>query len=84
MYTQFFEGYDWDVAEAERIVTCETGGTWNPLTVGDAGERGLFQIHPIHFWRFDADRLFDPVYNTWAAFQLYQERGWKPWSCWNR
>lgn len=73
--------YPWPINEAFRIVDCETGGTWNPLAVGALGERGLFQIHPIHFWRFDADRLFDPEYNTWAAYQLYREGGWTPWSC---
>ena len=34
---------------ALNVALCETGGTLNPYARGSAGERGLFQIHPVHF-----------------------------------
>lgn len=74
--------YGWDCATAMRVVDCETGGTWDPGSVSSYGEIGWFQINPIHFWRFDASRLADPVYNTACAWELYAESGWAPWrSC---
>lgn len=67
---------------AIRIALCETGGTLNPRAVGRAGERGLFQIHPVHFSWAQPGRLFDPVWNSRVAFRL--SRGgtrWGPWTC---
>lgn len=67
---------------AIRVVACETGGTFNARAVGRAGERGLFQIHPVHFSWAQPARLFDPVWNSRVAYRL--SRGgtnWRPWSC---
>lgn len=69
-------------AAAIRVARCETGGTFNPRAVGRAGERGLFQIHPVHFSWAQPHRLFDPVWNSRVAFRL--SRGgtnWRPWTC---
>lgn len=77
---------------ALRIASCETGGTFDPRSRGKAGERGWFQIHPIHFGtvirssvgaiRVDRDRLYDPAYNTRVAYVLSNGgRDWRPWSC---
>lgn len=67
---------------AIRVAKCETGGTFSPRALGSAGERGLFQIHPVHFGSFDKRRLFEPRYNTRAAFRLSRGgRDWSPWSC---
>lgn len=78
--------HDWDCATAMRVVDCETGGTWDPGSLGIYDEIGWFQIHPIHFHRFDPARLSDPAYNTACAWELYAERGWVPWyssyACW--
>lgn len=63
-------------------------------TVGGAGERGVFQIHPGHFdgrWGVEwlpaaagvtwAD-MFDPAANTRAAWHLSKKgRNWGPWTC---
>ena len=65
-----------------RIASCETGGTFSASAVGDAGERGWFQIHPVHAGSFDWDRLFDPRYNTQAAWRLSSHgTDATPWAC---
>jgi len=67
-------------AYALRIARCESN--LNPRAVGRAGERGIFQLHPVHFRRFNAARLFDPAYNARAAFVLSRGgRDWSPWTC---
>ena len=67
---------------AIRVATCETGGTLYPRALGRAGERGLFQIHPVHFRTFDRRRLFEILYNVRAAFRLSRGgRDWSPWTC---
>jgi hypothetical protein len=61
----------------------------DPRAVGHAGERGIFQIHPVHAswlgprWR----KMFDPVENARAARNLTRmpdgnggRQGWRPWS----
>ena len=67
---------------ALRVAHCETGGTFNPWARGRAGERGLFQIHPIHFSWLDESRLWLPGYNSLIAFRLSRGgRDWGAWSC---
>ena len=74
--------YDWDCATAMRIVACETGRTFDPGAVGAAGERGWFQIHPIHWGKPQCSgNLFDPVVNTACAYSIWAAQGWWPWSC---
>lgn len=73
--------------KALRVARCESG--FDPRAVGRAGERGIFQIHPIH-WRgpkglvrlmgIDPAALFDPVVNTEVAYKL--SRGGTDWSAW--
>ena len=63
---------------AWRVVLCESRG--NPRAVGGAGERGLFQIHPIHFRWAQPHRLFDPTWNAKVAYRL--SRGGTNWSHW--
>ena len=63
---------------ALRVAHCETGGTFNPRARGRAGERGLFQIHPIHFSWLDETRLWLPGYNSQIAYRL--SRGGRDWS----
>lgn len=65
-----------------RVVKCETGGTYNPRSLGRAGERGLFQIHPVHFSSLDPGRLFERAYNARVAFRLsHGGTDWSPWTC---
>lgn len=67
---------------AIRVARCETGGTFDPRAVGRAGERGIFQIHPVHFGWAQPRRLFDPVWNSRVAYRLSRGgRDWRPWSC---
>ncbi len=75
--------YDWPGAFA--IVDCESG--WNPLAVSWTGSRGLFQLMPVHAWRF-AQRgwdywvdVFVPERNVAIAYELWVEQGWAPWDC---
>jgi Lysozyme like domain len=77
---QVFTG--WRCGPALRVARCETGGTFYARALGRAGERGLFQIHPVHFRTFDRRRLFEPRYNARAAFRLSRGgRDWSPWTC---
>ena len=71
-------------AKALSVVYCES--RFNTGTVGAAGERGLFQIHPVHI-PYLADRgmswdaMFDPASNIAYAYDLYSRSGWGPWTC---
>lgn len=65
---------------AIRVARCES--RLDPRAVGGAGERGLFQIHPVHFSWADPRRLFEPIYNARVAYRL--SRGgtsWRAWTC---
>ena len=76
--------YDWDPDKARSIVMCETGGA--QYAVGALGERGPWQIHPLHSWRFERrgwafDDAFDWEHSTAIAYELYSEQGFAPWTC---
>lgn len=65
---------------AIRVARCES--RLYPRALGRAGERGLFQIHPVHFGWAQPWRLFDPVWNSKVAYRL--SRGgtnWRHWTC---
>jgi hypothetical protein len=70
--------------KALAVAWCES--RHNPMVVGGAGERGLFQIHPVHI-PYLADlgltweQMFDPVANTNYAYALWSRSGWGPWTC---
>jgi hypothetical protein len=70
-------------AKALSVVRCESG--FNPGVVGGAGERGLFQIHPVHAPNLGAyggwDAMFDPAANIAYAYALFSGSGWGPWTC---
>lgn len=80
-------------AQALAVGGCETGGTWDVRALGKAGERGWFQIHPVHFGTVirsryvgsiyvDKSRLYDPRYNARVAYVLSDGgRNWQPWTC---
>lgn len=72
--------------EAVRVSHCETVGTFDPHSTGDAGERGLMQIHPVHKERiarmgFTWDQMYEPGPNLEVAAAIYAESGWRPWTC---
>ncbi len=56
------------------ISYCESG--WDQNETGDAGERGWFQIHPIH-----SDSTYDPVGNVAAANRI--SNGGTDWGAWS-
>jgi len=69
---------------AVRIAWCESRHL--PDAEGQARERGLFQIHPVHqAWIGDYGFTWDDMYkvdpNIQIAKVLYDEQGWKPWTC---
>jgi hypothetical protein len=73
-----------DCAKALSVAWCES--SYNPHTVGSAGERGLMQIHPVHIgnlsnYGLSWDDMFDPVANLTYAYALYSSQGWRPWTC---
>lgn len=75
---------DDEIGPAMRVSGCESG--WRPKAVGQVGELGLFQVHPVNEWRFEARfgahaDPFDPVQNATVALDIYRAEGWGPWSC---
>lgn len=70
-------------SKALSVAWCESN--YNPGVVGGAGERGLFQIHPVHIPNLGQyggwDAMFDPSANIAYAYALYSGSGWGPWTC---
>lgn len=65
---------------ALNVSACESD--WNPRARGAVGEYGLFQIHPVHLWRFDGRNPLDPYENARVALEIFNESGgWGPWTC---
>lgn len=60
---------------AVAVALCESSGYTH--AVGLANERGLWQIHPVHGWRWE--QAFDPLSNAQSAYKIWQESGWQPW-----
>lgn len=81
-----FPEREWSTAHC--ISYYETRGQADPnAAIGIYGERGRFQIHPIHAsrftahgWVFEVD-AHDPWKNTVIAYEIWQDNlGWTPWS----
>jgi hypothetical protein len=72
-----------DCSKAIAVAWCESNH--NPNVVGGAGERGLFQIHPVHIPNLAPyggwDAMFNPTSNIAYAHALYSNSGWGPWTC---
>ena len=75
--------FTWPCVDALEIIACESGG--DPNAFNPSGSYGWFQIYyPSHAWRVgpDPSRLFDPVFNTEVAHDIYQDNaGWGAWAC---
>lgn len=66
--------------QALAVARCES--RFDPRAVGDAGERGIFQIHPVHFGWVNERRLWQPLYNARVAYRLSKGgRDWHHWTC---
>lgn len=79
--------------EALIIVQCES--QFVPWAVGTntngTQDHGLFQINDVHRGSFEAvtgqpweSGRYDPVSNTAFARWLYDQSGWRPWTCRSR
>ncbi|MEX1103807.1 MAG: transglycosylase SLT domain-containing protein, partial [Dehalococcoidia bacterium] len=72
-----------EIPEAVDVAGCESG--WALDAIGTSGERGLFQIHPMHDYRFEVAGVkldpTDPVHNASAALAIWELYGWEPWTC---
>lgn len=64
---------EWAIPDAITIARCESG--LNTMTTGAAGEVGLFQIHPVNWWRFGGGDGYDPYVNARAALSLWNDLG---------
>lgn len=71
-------------AIALEVFYCES--RWDKSAVGMYGERGIPQIHPIHFSRYEVtgDQLAEaPLLAGIVAYQIYLEQGWSAWGCYS-
>jgi len=68
-----------------RIVRCETGGTFNPYSVGRQGELGAVQLHPRGLLPVFFSYGYDDPYNPYQAVRFLAQRlnagGARAWSC---
>lgn len=73
-----FPPNEWDMAM--EVAVAESGGNNNAR--GAANERGLFQIHPVNWQNLGVDEvsLQDPLRNAEAAYKLWHDSGWQPWT----
>jgi hypothetical protein len=72
------------VEAALAVIRCES--RFDPDATGRAGERGLFQVHPL--WQRLAERLYwpgvslyDAEVNVAVAAAIWRAAGWRPWAC---
>lgn len=73
-----------DAPRACRILVCESRG--DPQARNRSGASGLFQIMPVHGWRFEArgwvwGDVMDGDRNIQVAADIHAESGWRPWTC---
>lgn len=72
------DAVDWPHATREAalaVAWCES--EWRPGATGAAGERGFWQVHPVH-----RDSTYDPVGNARAAYRISNGgRNWSAWTC---
>lgn len=59
--------FTWPCEWALAVIMCESGG--NPQALSPYGDAGLFQVATVH--GYSQAQLFDPVFNTRYAHELY-------------
>lgn len=71
---------------AVRVADCES--SLNPEAVSPGGgNHGLFQLNSVHRDDFEAvtgqswSMVLDAYWNTVYARHLYDDQGWRPWTC---
>jgi hypothetical protein len=73
--------------EATEVARCESG--LDPAAVSPGGgNHGLFQINNVHAGTFErvtgepwTTGRYHPFYNAVFAKWLYDQSGWRPWTC---
>lgn len=71
---------------AISVADCESSLDPSAVSPG-GGNHGLFQINTVHRDDFEAvtgqpwSMVLDPYWNTVYARHLYDDQGWRPWSC---
>ena len=75
------------IDEAHRVVHCESRGDPNAVSPG-GGNHGAWQINTVHRRSFERvtgqpfhDGVYDPWWSTYFAHWLYEQQGWRPWTC---
>lgn len=72
--------------EATAVAACESGLNPGARSPG-GGNHGLFQINNVHRHAFEQvtgkpwAEVYNPIYNTAFAKWLYDQQGWRPWTC---
>lgn len=69
--------------QAINVINCENRH-WDPKAVSRTGDTGVFQINDVHRRRgalAEGLDLTDVRTNVRVARQLYEGRGWGPWTC---
>src|SRR4029434_2074114 len=69
----------------QSIVRCETGGTYDPYSVGRAGEKGGAPLHTrgelIRFYAWGYDNVWSPYQSVRFLAQRLAMGGARAWSC---
>lgn len=72
--------------EATEVARCESGLDPTAMSPG-GGNHGLFQINNVHRGTFERvtgqswSAVYDPYYNSLFAKWLFDQQGWRPWTC---
>ena len=72
--------------EATRVAECESGLRPDARSAG-GGNHGLFQINNVHRASFERvtgqpwSEVYHPYFNAVFAKWLYDQEGWRPWTC---
>lgn len=70
--------YQWDCQDVLTVTLCES--TWRWREVSDDGQNvGAFQVNLIH--GYTREWLLNPQHNVDAAYHIWLDQGWAPWSC---
>lgn len=82
---QYALEYDVSYPWLRSIVRCETGGTYDPYSVGRQRELGAVQLHPrgelLRFYAWGYDDPFSPYQSVAFLAQRLKQGGARAWTC---
>lgn len=86
-YKDIFAKFPWPQSLAITICDMESNGVatasnWKDSHDGCNGSFGLMQIGCVH--GYSRDELYDPETNIEAAYLLWKENGFAPWSTYHK